>query len=431
MHIRPIIPRCPGSPSTYETFLDIHLSMVGRIPGMLDPDPRLKNVLFVVFSDDWGRHPSSCQHLFRRILPHAEVIWVNTVGLRSPRLTLYDVKRALQVVGSWLRSGRRRGPASAPHAAGPAPAVLRPAMWPSFRRTWSAALNQWLLGRAVRRALDGRPGKQAILVSTIPVIPSLFRDPRFRKTVYYCVDDFTEWHGIDGEAMRRLEAETLAACGLMIATSTPLLESRGARARASALLTHGVDAEHFSRSRPDPSSPLAAMPHPIVGMFGVFDQRIDVSALRAAARAQPQATFACIGPVVDRDPREFGDIPNLRFLPPSSYRDLPAQVAHFDVCILPYVVDRTTRNINPLKLKEYLATGKPVVATPLPEAVRLEAYLTLAPSDRFAEAVAEALARSGNAAPAPAADLGREAFLEGESWDAKADAFLNRILDGV
>jgi glycosyltransferase involved in cell wall biosynthesis len=106
-------------------------------------------------------------------------------------------------------------------------------------------------------------------------------------------------------------------------------------------------------------------------MFGLFDRRIDTAVLAAAARTLPAATFAVVGPLVDRSPEEFRDLPNLRFFDAVPYSELPGHVAHFDVCILPYVLDATTHSINPLKLKEYLATGKPVVATPLPEAVKL------------------------------------------------------------
>src|SRR5690606_16194052 len=216
------------------------------------------NTVFVVFSDDWGRHPSSCQHLFRHILPHARVIWVDTIGLRTPRLSLYDIRRALQVTLAWFRPAKKKaGPDPAGAASRPAaqrPLVLKPAMWPSFRRNWCAALNQRLLSRAVHRALKAAaPGRTAVLVSTLPIVPSLFRDPVFRKKIYYCVDDFTEWHGIDGEAMRRLENRTLQACDLMIATSGPILEARAPLTRSASLLTHGVDVDHFSRALPDPS----------------------------------------------------------------------------------------------------------------------------------------------------------------------------------
>ena len=400
---------------------------------MLDSRTFRSQFVFVVFSDDWGRHPSSCQHLFRRILPQTEVIWVNTVGLRTPRLSLYDIRRAFQVIFSWMKPGKKPGTTPEMNTAdartaekAPAPHVIRPIMWPSFRRGWSAALNHFLLTRAVRKALDAHaPGKEAVLISTLPIIPGLFRDPRFRKKVYYCVDDFTQWHGIDGDAMRRLEQRTLAGCDLMIATSTPILEARAGSVRASALLTHGVDAAHFSAAKPDPDSPLSRMRRPIVGMFGVFDRRVDGDALRASAQALPQATFVVLGPVVDREPGEFRDLDNLVFLGSLPYERLPRHVAHFDVCILPYVVDETTRSINPLKLKEYLATGKPVVSTPLPEAERLGAYLTLAEPAMFAQAVAAALD------PSRIPPQGLDAYLHSESWDAKSERFLAEVLKGL
>ncbi|MEP7307727.1 MAG: glycosyltransferase [Acidobacteriota bacterium] len=388
-----------------------------------------------MFSDDWGRHPSSCQHLFRRIVPHAQVLWVNTIGLRMSRLSVHDIARGIEVVRGWLTpapdtpSGGTRSPGAGAEEDSPmaaAPEVLRPAMWPSFRRRWLAALNQQLLSRAVTKGLArSAPDKQAILVSTLPIVPGLFRQPRFLRKVYYCVDDFTEWHGIDGEAMRRMETETLKVCDLLIAASTPILNTRGPLSSRAVLLTHGVDVDHFATATRNPTSPLAVLPHPIVGMFGLFDRRIDGAALAAAARAMPAATFAVVGPLVDRSPDEFRDIPNLRFFGAVPYSTLPGHVAHFDVCILPYVLDATTDSINPLKLKEYLATGKPVVATPLPEAVTLGEYLILAPPDRFAQEVERAAVN-----PPPRSPSLRP-FLNGESWDTKAALFLDQVLRGL
>lgn len=415
---------------------------------MPDANSQLSKYVFVVFADDWGRHPSSCQHLFRRIIPQAQVIWVNTIGLRTPRINLHDLGRSLQVIRSWIRPkakfGARSAASPASHAANTRPGipwedsvcpyVLSPVMWPSFRGPTSSALNHRLLSGAVHRALRHvAPGKHPILVSTSPTLPGLFRDLIFRRTVYYCVDDFTHWHGINGRAVHRLEQETLDACDLMIATSTSILEARSSLVSASTLLTHGVDLAHFSRARPDPSSPLADLPHPLVGMFGVFDQRIDGSVLKAAALLSPQATFVIIGPVVDRDPGEFRNVPNLLFLGAVPYSDLPGHVGHLDLCVLPYVVDESTRNINPLKLKEYLATGKPVIASPLPEAVRLAEYLTLAGPEEFPKAVASALAamESGASANPTRLRTGLENFLRSESWEAKAKRFLSDIMEGL
>lgn len=415
---------------------------------MPESENQLSQYVFVVFADDWGRHPSSCQHLFQRIIPQVQVIWVNTIGLRTPRLSLYDVRRTMQVIRSWVRPDASSRAGSIKRSGGHAveagssaaredrflPHVLNPLMWPSFQGPRSSALNHRLLSRAVHRALRFvAPGKHPILVSTSPAVPGLFRDPLFKRTVYYCVDDFTEWFGINGRAMHRLERETLNACDLMIATSTSILEARSSFAKASTLLTHGVDLAHFSGATPDPSSPLAALPHPLVGMFGVFDRRVDGSALKAAALLSPQASFVVLGPVVDRDPGEFRNLPNIHFLGAVPYSDLPGHVGHFDLCILPYVVDESTNNINPLKLKEYLATGKPVISSPLPEAKRLAEYLTIAGSECFAQAVASALATPEAATPVNAIGLRAdiEEFLRSESWDAKAERFLSDIMAGL
>ena len=414
---------------------------------MLESNNQLSQYVFVVFADDWGRHPSSCQHLFRRIIPRAQVIWVNTIGLRTPRINMHDLTRAVQVIGSWIRpnprfrnkarvdAGRHAqgGTPAVPPEDGVFPYVLSPVMWPSFQGPKSSALNNRLLSAAVRKALrQVAPDKQPILVSTSPTLPGLFRDLSFRRTVYYCVDDFTHWHGVNGRAVHRLEQETLDACDLMIATSTSILESRSPLVSASTLLTHGVDLAHFSRAEPDPSSPLAPLMHPLVGMFGVFDQRVDGAALKASALLSPQATFVVIGPI-DRDPAEFRDLPNILFLGPIPYAELPGHVAYLDLCILPYVMDESTRNINPLKLKEYLATGKPVITSPLPEAVLLAEYLTLAGPEEFPAAVASALDALDSVTPATPVRLrkGLENFLRSESWEAKAKRFLSDIMEGL
>jgi glycosyltransferase involved in cell wall biosynthesis len=408
---------------------------------------QLSQYVFVVFSDDWGRHPSSCQHLFLRIIPQVQVIWVNTIGLRTPRFNWHDFKRTMQVIRSWIRPDARFRTRSEDRSSDVGnmrsaplckdsvfPYIVNPVMWPSFQGPTSTALNHHLLSGAVYEALRHvAPGKHPILVSTSPIVPGLFRDHIFRRKVYYCVDDFTHWHGINGQAMHRLEQETLNACDLMIATSTSILETRAPFASASTLLTHGVDLAHFSDAMPDPSSPLADVPHPMVGMFGVFDQRVDGPALKAAALLSPQATFVVLGPVVDRDPGEFRDVPNLRFFGAVPYADLPGHVAHFDLCILPYVVNESTWNINPLKLKEYLATGKPVIASPLPEAIRLAPYLTLAAPEALPQAVASALAtiESGAATQSGDSHASLERFLQSESWEAKASRFLSDVMDDV
>jgi glycosyltransferase involved in cell wall biosynthesis len=377
---------------------------------------------FVVFSDDWGRHPSSCQHIFRYICRQFQVVWINTVGLRTPKLSFYDLKRAFQVFNRWAG---RNGDGNQGKAPDTGPEVLSPVMFPSFRPELLNRTNQLLLERAVRQALARVKAESAILISTLPLVPRIFKSGLFARTIYYCVDDFTLWPGVDGEITRRLESETLQACDALIATSDRLLVSRGAHVQRSLLLTHGVDFLHFNKScHGSPLSEIAGLPRPVLGMFGVFDARTDGELLERLAKSFPEGSIVIIGPV-DRDKRPFEALGNIHFFNAVPYDELPAWISGFDVCILPYEINNLARAINPLKLKEYLATGKPVVSTPLPEVLKLAPYLTAADRDEFVSAVRSAVCKP------PGVSTELQKMLHNESWERKAGQFLQFALEGL
>ncbi len=403
------------------------------------PHPRLNNFAFVVFSDDWGRHPSSCQHLFRRIIPHTEVLWVNTVGLRTPRLSLYDLKRALEILGGWIKGNRSNRSEEIPGSASSSnsPQVIRPFMLPFYGHKWARAFNDAMVWKALSKAMENfAPGKPRVLISTLPQTAGLFSRRAFYRNVYYCVDDFTNWGGVDGRTMASLEGELLGHCDVLIATSQGLLESRGPQVKTASLLTHGVDVKHFGSGSPTlpPPYALSSLPKPLVGMFGAFDARVDGALLKRVAESLGEGSVAIVGPI-DRDIAEFATHKNIRFLGAVPYGELPAYAHCMQALILPYAVDRNTVNINPLKLKEYLATGKPVVSTPLPEAKRLEAFLRVAGPAEFPAAVLQALnhaethAETRSATPPHATSKERDDFLVAEDWDRKAMQFCEFILE--
>jgi hypothetical protein len=111
---------------------------------MPEPAPLL------VFADDWGRHPSSCQHLVSHVLPRRPVVWVNTIGTRPPRLDRATLRRGFEKVGQWV--GLKASPGRQPGEDGIHPnlCVLNPKMWPSFRSRLARGLNRRLLTREVR-----------------------------------------------------------------------------------------------------------------------------------------------------------------------------------------------------------------------------------------------------------------------------------------
>jgi len=386
----------------------------------INPD----KVHIVVFSDDWGRHPSSCQHIFRHLLDRCSVTWINTIGLRTIRVSMYDLKRSFQVLRNWMSSNSTGD--SAEHKKEEAnPEVLSPMMLPSFRYRLTAFINQKILLRAVHKVLiTKQKDVKTVLVSTLPVIPNLFSAGIFDRTVYYCVDDFTTWPGVEGTAIQRLESELLNDCDLMIATSSELLNSRGASVKKAYLITHGVDYEHFSSaSQLSPPDEIAKLPKPVIGFFGMFDDRMNGAVLEDISRQFSSGSIVILGPI-DRDIQPYAELKNIHFFGPVPYQDLPGWVSGFDACILPYKVDESTKSINPLKLKEYLATRKPVISTPLPEAVQLGEYVRIASQDDFSEAIRDEMEKHS---PNP----GLEAFLHSESWEKKAEEFQRIIMDGL
>lgn len=358
----------------------------------------------VVFSDDWGRHPFSCQHLVRRLLPANRVIWVNSVGYRALRPTPYDLARAVQKMASWVRGARR---SHGPRDPGE-PLVLTPVFLPFGRSAAVRTVNRISTIATLRRTMERLAFRDPVVITTLPNTAGIVNRLGASAVIYYCVDDVTLWPGAHGGLARALEQELLEQVDLVVATSEKLRRTRRNGRRPTRLLTHGVDLDHFRVPAPPPGSP------PVATYYGLIDERCDRQLLAAVARANPELKVRVIGTWrVDEGP--LAGLQNVEKMGPVSYDVLPSRIADAKVLLLPYVVDELAQSINPLKLKEYLATGRPVVATPLPEVTRLGGFVRVAEGESFVRAVADA------AAHGPAPDPAREAYLAGESWDAKAE----------
>ncbi|MBE7181248.1 MAG: glycosyltransferase, partial [Terriglobus roseus] len=158
------------------------------------------------------------------------------------------------------------------------------------------------------------------------------------------------------------------------------------------------------------------IPHPRAGFYGVLDERLDVELLREVACILPHVHFILLGPVVKIDPATLPSAPNLHYLGPKQYQDLPSYLAGWDVALLPFSRNEATRFISPTKTPEYLAAGKPVVSTPIRDVVREygeSGLVTIADGP-------EQTARAIEAALQPPLEAWREAVrrkLARTSWD--------------
>jgi glycosyltransferase involved in cell wall biosynthesis len=366
----------------------------------------------LVFADDWGRHPSSCQHLVRRLLDRHAVCWVNTIGMRPPRLDWATVRRGLEKVRHWI---------SRPAGGMPLPAnlrVLNPRMWPWFTRPFDRALNRELLLRQLRRVTATFP-VPPVAVTTLPIVADLMGLLPVRYWVYYCVDDFGAWPGLDRAALRVLEERLIRHADRLLAVSESLQEKLARLGRAAPLLSHGVDLEHWSGPAADePLAELAGLERPLVVFWGLVDRRLDTAWVRLLAAGLNRGTVVLVGPEADPDP-ELAALRRVARVPAVPFERLPALARAAAVLVMPYADLPVTRASQPLKLKEYLATGLPVVARALPAHAPWADCLDLAETaEEFVQAVRQRLATGLPAGQA----AGRRRLAE-ESWEAKARLF--------
>jgi glycosyltransferase involved in cell wall biosynthesis len=382
---------------------------------------------WLVISDDWGRHPTSCQHLIRHALPERSVTWVNMIGTRRPKLDRATLIRGWEKLGQWLRRPMRVE--SLPENLH----VVSPKVWPGFRRRWERRFNRALLKRQLASALD-EIGEPPIAIATMPTAADLIGVLPVRKWVYYCVDDFSAWPGIDQVAARRLEDRLIDKADTIVAVSDALMERIEKRGRTAKLLTHGVDLEYWASESPSPLAPLPrTTPHPkcrgerrkTVLFWGLIDRRMDVDFVRALSEWLTDATILVVGPQ-DNPDIELMQLQRVRIQPGVSLAELPKLATEADVLIMPYIDAPVTRAMQPLKLKEYLATGKPVVVRDLPSNREWADALDLAATPQeFVNAVQKRLATG-----IPDAQRSARQRLQQETWSAKSRQFA-AIVDGL
>jgi glycosyltransferase involved in cell wall biosynthesis len=192
-----------------------------------------------------------------------------------------------------------------------------------------------------------------------------------RGNVYDCMDQLSAFRGAPRELVER-EQELLHIADLVFAGGPKMgLEKRKLNPNTRTYGC-GVDVQHFGRAQNkniDLPPEVAQLPRPIYGFFGVIDERMDYQLLALLADDNAAGSVVMVGPWTKVDPAEFPKRGNLHFLGGRDYRDLPRYAAAFDVCLVPFALNESTEYINPTKVLEYLATGRPVVSTSIEDVV--------------------------------------------------------------
>lgn len=376
------------------------------------PNVLTATIPWIVFSDDWGRHPTSCQHLIRCRLGQQPVTWVNMIGTRRPRLDRATLVRGWEKLGQWVR------PSGGPPAGEPELETVSPRIWPGFRWRWERQLNRMLLARQLGPVIEALP-ERPIAIATMPTAADLIGALPVRRWVYYCVDDFSQWPGIDQVAARKLEDRLIDRADTIIVVSEALRERVEQRGRTPEMLTHGVDLDAWN-------CPARRGPQPIMLFWGLVDRRMDFEFVARLSARLTAGKIVLVGPCDNFDVR-LANLPRVEFRHSMPLSDLPALAATADVLVMPYVDAPVTRAMQPLKLKEYLATGKPVVVRDLPANREWADALDMASSaDEFADLVCRRLDTG-----LPPSQARARQRLQSESWSAKAEFFSRIVHAGI
>jgi glycosyltransferase involved in cell wall biosynthesis len=368
--------------------------------------PLLDGLDIVTFANDWTADPTSKHHIMRRFSRTNDVLWVESAGMRAPKLTsAYDRKRLFTKAKAIVRESR---PALERLRVMTPPALPYPQS--VLAQQANAYLYRFTIGRELKRlGYDRRP----LLCSFLPnCAPYIRRIPR-EFTMYYCVDRWSAFEGFDAKTMDSGEAELCRVSDLVVASAEDLAERCRRYAKNVQYVPHGVDYEHFAEALNPGVLPddLVNIPEPRVGFFGLIHEWVDTELIGRLADVLPYS-FVVIGSA-KTDLADLKRRPNVFVLGRKPYAELPQYSRGFHAAIVPFRMTDLTLSVNPIKLREYAAAGLPVVSSPLPEVRKCADIAVCADTfDEWVDALREAVDRGAD----PVARQAQSARVAHEDW---------------
>lgn len=362
----------------------------------------------ICISQDWEGDPTSKKHIMRILSARNRVLWVNSIGMRRPTAAASDLRRL---------AAKLRRIVSGVRQVEPNLYVMDPPVLPLPGIAAAERVNRVVLAARLRNLCRRLHLQRPIVWTFLPNVNWLLGRLHEQMVIYHCVDEYSEFSGVPKEVIVRMERELIRRADLVFTSAEKLCAERREINPRTYFIPHGVDVAHFSKAL-DPATTvateIAALPKPVIGFFGLLADWVDLDMIGALARARPQWSFALVGKA-QTDLRAVEGLPNVRLVGQRPYAALPGYCRGFDVGLIPFRMNELTLRVNPLKLREYLAAGLPVVSTPLPEVVRYQGVVHIATNkEGFLQEIEAALKeRTGER------DRGRVEMMRSEGWEAR------------
>jgi UDP-galactopyranose mutase len=271
----------------------------------------------------------------------------------------------------------------------------------------------------IRRLFGNNSIREYLFWYYTPMALSFTRHFTPVASLYDCMDELSAFKGAH-TSLQDLERELFKRVDLVFTGGQTLYEAKRNQHPAVHAFPSSIDVSHFSRARTVTTEPQdqAAIPGPRLGFFGVIDERFDIDLLDGLAQQRPDWHFVMIGPVVKIHPDALPKHPNIHYLGPKKYDELPAYLAGWDIALLLFARNESTRFISPTKTPEYLAAGKPVISTSIRDVVSPYGNLGLV---QIADTANEVIDAAENILASSADERSRlarvDGFLSDMSWD--------------
>ncbi len=372
----------------------------------------------VCFAKDWTEDPTSNNHVMRLLAQNNRVLWLNSIAARTPS---FSSGRDLGKMARKLRSFTGGYREVLPNLF-----VYTPIVLPFPHSAAAQRVNLRIL-KTTLAALRRRLGMgQFQLWTFLPTSVEYLDQLGASLLVYYCTDEFSQFSYLDRERILQQERRLLGMADVVFATAHSLVESKARFNPNTHLASHGVDHEHFAAALGDATPVAEELAHlrgPVLGFFGLVQDWIDIDLLAWLAQQRPSWNIVVIG-------RSLVDMTNLRKLPNVTlvdrrpYAELPRYCKAFSVGLIPFRINELTSHVNPIKLREYLSAGLPVVSTDLPEVRHYDGLCRVTSTrEAFLEACERAIATDS-----PQERRKRSEAMRGETWEKKVEALGETVM---
>ncbi len=369
------------------------------------------------FSHDWTGDPLSKTHLMRVLARDNRILWINAIANRMPTASSKDVKRIFSKLGKFTRPVTEVEPNIF---------VLNPLSFPSYGNAVLRGINRRALISQVRKAMRRLRFKNPLNMVFNPAAGLLAGRLGESNLIYYCVDEYTAFTGV-APGLREIEEKLFSDSDLVVVSAAKLLADKKRFNTNTHLIRHGTDWNHFRSAvtgNIEVPAEIKDLPKPVIGFHGLLADWVDFQAIRTVAEYFDKGSVVLVGKVAvdaERKIKVLDGIGNIHMLGRRRYEELPGFCKGFDIGLNPFIINKLTLAANPLKVREYLAAGLPVVSSDLPEVRILDHCFTYRDPDEITVQIEKALAHA-----ASRTDISDS--VRNESWEARVED-LRALLD--